>query len=197
MVVDTSTSWYANIVNFLSYKVLPLKLSSQQRKKFLHDARFYQWGDLLLYQRCADRVVRRCVLKGEYEAILTHCHSSPYGGHFGASKTSQKVLQSGFYWPSLFRDCFAFVKRCDRCQRVGNISRRNKMLLNNMLEVEIFYIWGIDFMCQFPSSFGNLYILLAVNYVSKWVEAIATLRNDEKTMTKFLHKSIFTSLEHQ
>ena len=112
-------------------------------------------------------MVRICVPEDEYEAILAHCHFSPYGGHFGATKTSQKRLQCGFYWPSLFKDCFFFVKICDHYQRVGNISRRNEMSLNNILEVEIFYIWGIDFMGPFPSSFGNSYILLVVVYVSK------------------------------
>ena len=138
MMVDTSLPYYVDVVNFLACKVLPLELSSQQRKKFLHDARFYQWDDPLLFRRCVDQVVRRCAPENEYEVILTHCYSSPYGGHFGATKTSQKVLQCGFYWPNLFKDCFTFFKRRDRCQRVSNISRRNEMSLNNILEVEIF-----------------------------------------------------------
>ena len=57
-----------------------------------------------------DQVVRRCVLKVEYEGILIHCHSSPYEGHFEAIKMSQKVLQSGFYWPTLFKDCLPLLK---------------------------------------------------------------------------------------
>ncbi|KAK8547463.1 hypothetical protein V6N12_031600 [Hibiscus sabdariffa] len=66
------------------------------------------------------------------------------------------------------------------------------MPLQNILEVELFDVWGIDFMGPFPSSFGNLYILLAVDYVSKWVEAIATTHNDAKTVKRFLKKNIFT-----
>ncbi|KAL4303456.1 hypothetical protein GQ457_10G011730 [Hibiscus cannabinus] len=74
----------------------------------------------------------------------------------------------------------------------GNISRRNEMPLQNILEVELFDVWGIDFMGPFPSSFGNLYILIAVDYVSKWVEAIATTHNDAKTVQRFIKKNIFT-----
>ncbi|KAK9045754.1 hypothetical protein V6N11_051662 [Hibiscus sabdariffa] len=66
------------------------------------------------------------------------------------------------------------------------------MPLQNILEVELFDVWGIDFMGPFPSSFGNLYILLAVDYVSKWVEATTTTHNDSKTMQKFIKKNIFT-----
>ncbi|KAK8976486.1 hypothetical protein V6N11_001629 [Hibiscus sabdariffa] len=66
------------------------------------------------------------------------------------------------------------------------------MPLQNILEVELFDVWGIDFMGPFPSSFGNLYILLAVDYVSKWVEATATTHNDAKIVQNFLKKNIFT-----
>ena len=63
------------------------------------------------------------------------------------------------------------------------------MPLTSMLKVEIFDVWGIDFMGPFPPSKGNLYILGAVDYVSKWVEAIATAKNDAKTVVKFVHKT--------
>ena len=60
---------------------------------------------------------------------------------------------------------------------MGNISRRNEMPLQGILVVQIFYVWGIGFMGPFPSSFGNIDILLAVDYVSKWVEATDCPRN--------------------
>ncbi|KAK8675527.1 hypothetical protein V6N13_033593 [Hibiscus sabdariffa] len=123
---------------------------------------------------------------------MYHCHAASCGGHFGGNRTAAKILQSSFYWPTLFKDAHAFAKACDRCQRTGNISRRNETPLQNILEVELFDIWGIDFMGPFPSSHGDLYILLAVDYASKWVEAIATPKNDAKTVMKFLHKNIFT-----
>ncbi|CAL8135388.1 unnamed protein product [Prunus armeniaca] len=78
------------------------------------------------------------------------------------------------------------------CQRMGNISRRNEMPLKNILFVELFDVWGNDFMGPFPSSFGYTYILVAVDYVSKWVEAIATKTNDHKVVLKFLRDNIFT-----
>ena len=61
-----------------------------------------------------------------------------------------------------------------------------------MLEVELFDVWGIDFMGPFPTSFGKKYILVAVDYVSKWIEAIATPTCEGKEVTKFLKGNIFT-----
>ena len=72
----------------------------------------------------------------------------------------------------------------------GSLSSRNQMPLTPILVCEIFDIWGIDFMGPFPSSFGNLYILLAVDYVSKWVEAKATRTDDAKVVVDFVKANI-------
>ena len=66
------------------------------------------------------------------------------------------------------------------------------MPLNPILEVEIFNVWGMDFMGPFPNSFGNQFILVAVDYVSKWVEAMPTKTNDNKVVVKFLKENIFS-----
>ena len=66
------------------------------------------------------------------------------------------------------------------------------MPLTPIFVVEIFDVWGIDFMRPFPPSLGNEYILVAVDYVSKWVEAIATKTNDHKVVLKFVQKHIFS-----
>ena len=75
---------------------------------------------------------------------------------------------------------------------MGNVNRRNEMLLQGILVVQIFYVWGIDFIGPFPPSFGNLYILLVVDYVSKWVEAIAYPINDANTVLGFVQRNILT-----
>ncbi|KAL4312646.1 hypothetical protein GQ457_01G021240 [Hibiscus cannabinus] len=165
---------------------------AQGRKSFKHNSNGYFWDEPYLFKQCADQIIRRCIPEEEQQLILEQCHSTPFGGHFGGNRTTAKVLQSGLYWPSLHRDAQLFCQQCDRCQRTGNISRRNEMPLQNILEVELFDVWGIDFMGPFPSSFSNLYILLAVDYMSKWVEAIATTHNDAKTVQRFIKKNIFT-----
>ncbi|KAL4311662.1 hypothetical protein GQ457_01G012210 [Hibiscus cannabinus] len=189
---EKSTPWYADFVNYIVSGILPHQLNYQGRKRFRHNARGYFWDEPYLFKQSADQIIRRCIPEEEQRMVLEQCHSAPYGGHFGGNRTAAKVLQSGFYWPTLHRDAQLFCQQCDRCQRTGNISKRNEMPLQNILEVELFDVWGIDFMRPFPSFFGNLYILLAVDYVSKWVEAIATTHNDAKTVQRFIKKNIFT-----
>ncbi|KAK1685399.1 hypothetical protein QYE76_046247, partial [Lolium multiflorum] len=89
--------------------------------------------------------------------ILSKCHGSAYGGHHAGDRTAQKVLQSGFYWPTLFKDARKFILSCDECQRVE----------------------------------GNTHILVAVDYVTKWVEAIPTKSADGETSLKMLLDIIF------
>ncbi|GJV21549.1 reverse transcriptase domain-containing protein [Tanacetum coccineum] len=93
--------------------------------------------------------------------ILAQYHSGPTGGHYSASVTVRKVYESGFYWPTIFKDAKDYV-------------------------CEVFDIWGLDFMGPFPDSKGNKYILVVVDYVSKWVEAQALPTNDARVVVKFL-----------
>ena len=74
----------------------------------------------------------------------------------------------------------------------GNISKRNEMPLQGILVVHLFYVWGIDLMGPFTSSFSNIYILLAMDYVSKWVEATACPRNNATTVVGFIQRNILS-----
>ncbi|GJZ95822.1 reverse transcriptase domain-containing protein [Tanacetum coccineum] len=123
--------------------------------------------------------------------ILKACHSGPTGDTKGANYTARKVFDSGFYWPTIYKDAHDFVTRCDICQRQGKITQRDEMPQNSIQVCEIFDIWGIDFMGPFPSSRGNKYILVAVDYLSKWVEAKALPTNDARVVCKFL-KTLFS-----
>ncbi|CAN6723582.1 unnamed protein product [Malus baccata var. baccata] len=189
--IKVSAPWYADIVNFLVSKRIPSEFTRHQRDKLRHDARFYVWDDPYLWKFCPDQIIRRCVHDSECNSILSFCHTYVCGGHFGTQRTALKVLQCGFYWPSIFKDAKTFCLTCDKCQRMGGISARDQMPQVSILNVEIFDVWGIDFMGPFPSSYGFTYILLAVDYVSKWVEAKATRTNDSKVVADFIRTNIF------
>ncbi|XP_059596429.1 uncharacterized protein LOC132254561, partial [Vitis vinifera] len=183
--------WYSHIVNFLVTGEVPSEWSAQDKRHFLAKIHAYYWEEPFLFKYCADQIIRKCVPEQEQSGILSHCHDDACGGHFASQKTAMKVIQSGFWWPSLFKDAHSMCKGCDRCQRLGKLTRRNMMPLNPILIVDIFDVWGIDFMGPFPMSFGHSYILVGVDYVSKWVEAIPCRSNDHKVVLKFLKDNIF------
>ena len=140
-----SIPWYADIINFLVTKRYPETFTRAQKDKLKSDAKYYVWD----------------------EPILQFCHEFACVVHFGPSRTLRKVLECGLFWPTMSRDCYMFCNSCERCQRTGNISYKNQMPQNPILVCEIFDVWGIDFIGPFPISFGNIYILLVVDYVSK------------------------------
>ncbi|GKC21600.1 reverse transcriptase domain-containing protein, partial [Tanacetum coccineum] len=84
-------------------------------------------------------------------------------GHHGIAMTARKVFEAGFYWLNIFRDARKLIRACDACQRAENLS-------------------GIDFIRPFPLLNGNKYILVAIDYVYKWVEAQAFLASDARKM---------------
>ncbi|GKE34791.1 reverse transcriptase domain-containing protein [Tanacetum coccineum] len=112
-------------------------------------------------------VIRRCVYGQESVDILTACHNGPTGGHHGANYTAKKVFDSGFYWPTIYRDAHDMVKSCYSCQRQGKILQKDEMPQNAIQ-----------------------YILVVVDYLSKWVEVKSLPTNDARVVVKFL-KSLF------
>ncbi|CAN6579222.1 unnamed protein product [Malus baccata var. baccata] len=191
LAVTHQVPWYADIANYLASGKIPSEFSYQQRKKFLSTIKHYFWDEPYLFKHCQDQIIRRCVPLEEQENILKFAYHYACGGHFGPRRTAAKILQSGFFWPSLFKDTYLCYQACDKCQRVGNLSQRNEMPQRSILVIELFDVWRIDFMGPFLSSHGNLYILVAIDYVSKWVEAITSPTCKSSVVLGFLQNTIF------
>ncbi|GKD86864.1 reverse transcriptase domain-containing protein, partial [Tanacetum coccineum] len=156
-----STPWFADFANYHAGNFIVKGMSSQQKNK------------------------------KEALDILKACHNGPTGGHHGANLTAKKVFDAEFFWPTIYKDAHELVKNCDSCERQGKNSQRDEMPQNSIQVCEIFDVWGIDFMGPFPSSRGNKYILVSVDYLSKWVEAKSLPTNDARVVCKFL-KSLFS-----
>ncbi|GJT19877.1 reverse transcriptase domain-containing protein [Tanacetum coccineum] len=159
-----STPWFADIVNYHAGNFIVKGMSSQQKKKFFKDVKHYFWDDPYLFRIGADHVIRRRVYGQEAVDILTACHNGPTRGHHGANYTAKKSLIPVF---------------------IGRLFTKMHMTWSHGVML------GIDFMGPFPSSRGNKYSLVAVDYLSKWVEGKALPTNDARVVVKFL-KSLFT-----
>ncbi|GJY97656.1 reverse transcriptase domain-containing protein [Tanacetum coccineum] len=129
---DSSTPWFADYANYHARNFIVKGMSSQQKNKFFKDVKHYFWDDPYLFKICADQMIRRCVAGQEAIDILIDCHSGPTGGHYGANYIAKKVFDSGFYWPTIYRDAYDLVTRCDTCQRQGKISQRDEMPQNSI-----------------------------------------------------------------
>ncbi|GJS82331.1 putative reverse transcriptase domain-containing protein [Tanacetum coccineum] len=99
--------WFADFANYHAGNFVIKGMSSQQKRKFFKDVKHYFWDDPFLFKICADQVIRRCVSGQEAFDILKACHSGPTGGHYGANYTAKKIFDSGFYWPTIYKDAHA------------------------------------------------------------------------------------------
>ncbi|XP_016206397.1 uncharacterized protein LOC107646749 [Arachis ipaensis] len=98
------------MANYKAERSIPQDFTRQQVKKLLTEAKSFLWDEPFLFKRCLDGMIRRCIPEEEMKNILWHCHNSSYGGHIGVGRTAAKILQSGFYWPSIFKDAREFVE---------------------------------------------------------------------------------------
>ncbi|GJZ32939.1 reverse transcriptase domain-containing protein [Tanacetum coccineum] len=195
---DQNTPWFADIANYHAGNFLIKGMSTQQKRKFFKDIKHYFWDDPYLFRTCADQIIRRCVFGQEALEIITHAgHEGPPGAIISAQITALEVFDAGFFWPTIYQDAHSMIKSCDACQRQGKISHRDEMPQNAIQVCEIFDVWGIDFMGPFPSSRGNKYILVAVDYLSKWVEAKALPTNDARLLVSKFLKSLYSIRVHE
>jgi hypothetical protein len=97
----------------------------------------------------------------------------------------------------MHEDTKRYVASCPECQRTGNISQRNSMSLKYNIQIDIFDVWGIDFMGPFKNSFGFEYILVMVDYVSKWVEAIPCRKASTEESITMIKNVIFPVSVHR
>ncbi|GJY51794.1 reverse transcriptase domain-containing protein [Tanacetum coccineum] len=189
MEIDTRDEpWFADFANYLVSDIIPKGMTYQQKNKIFSDLKHYFWEEPYLFKVYSDGMIRRCVSRPETETILDQCHHGPIGGHYGPNTTAKKVLDLRFYWPTIIKEAHTQVRLCEACQKIGNVSKRDEMPLNSIQVCEIFNIWGIDFMGPFPKSYKFEYILVTVDYVSKWAEAQALPTNDAKVVITFLKK---------
>nr|GEZ91908.1 reverse transcriptase domain-containing protein [Tanacetum cinerariifolium] len=162
---DSSTQWFADFANYHAGNFVVKGMSSQQMNKFFKYVKHYFWDDPFLFKICSDQVIRRCVHGLKAVDILKACHNGPTGDIMAQTTPPKRCLTSVFIGPQSI---------------VMPMTWLNLVTLVN----------GIDFMRSFPSSQRNKYILMAVDCLSKWVEAKALPTNDARVLCKFL-KSLF------
>lgn len=122
------------------YRWLPRDLYHDNRRKL--ERKIYFRNDPFLFKFCVDGVIHRYVLEGEMARILSRFHDGAARGHNSKNYIITKVMEAGFYWPTLYKDAWAYVAACDKCQRASNICKRDNMLLNSILVCEFFLCLG-------------------------------------------------------
>ena len=125
-------------------------------------------------------------------------HSGPSGGHFAANTTANRIRSASYWWPYLNRDVKVYVGSCDQCQRTDAPAFQNHWPLTSVIPIALFEKWRFDFVGPInPVSVRrNRYIILAIDYATKWVEARPTRKNNATTAAIFLFEEIMMRFGH-
>jgi len=93
----------------------------------------FYWDDPYLFKYYPDQIFRRCIPDNEVSSVIKFCYSEACGGHFSSKKTTVKILQCGFYWPTMFKDSYEFCKTYENCQKID--IGKNVLLYNSRLHL--------------------------------------------------------------
>ncbi|MCO5609072.1 hypothetical protein L7F22_063303 [Adiantum nelumboides] len=178
------------VVNYILEGEFPKEFTAGQRRKLIKQASTFLWLEGALYQKGKDLVCRRVPSTNEIPKILKGLHEEACGGHFSHELTLKKVLLAGYVWPSMHADVQHWCRSCHNCQVNGNkrllYGPRQAVIANGPFEK-----WGIDAMGPLPrTANGKLYILVAIDYMTRWVEAQSIAKVNEKTVSKFVYTHI-------
>jgi len=185
------TNQYDRIFNFLSNQTLPSDLTNnQQIRKFKNFCNPFVVKNNYLYRvdkQKKDNLLR-VVRTFELDAILYMMHNSPTAGHFSIEIMFNKI-RTRYYWPQMYEAIREYVRNCDQCQRRGK--PRTQQLLHPIPTHAPFYQIGIDFVGPLPrTQKGNRYIIVAMDYLTKWPEARPTPTNTAAEAEKFIYEDI-------
>jgi hypothetical protein len=123
--------------------------------------------------------------------MLNDFHTGACGGHLSGLATTQNILRLGYLWSTLIKDCIKSVKKCHLCQIFSRKMRAHPTPMFPFITVGPFTKWGIDYTtCNPPSARGHHYIIIAIDYLTKWVEAMSTFKDDGEIATLFLFNQI-------
>ncbi|XP_070007731.1 uncharacterized protein [Nicotiana sylvestris] len=184
--------WYRDIKRFLKTKEYPDQASGDQKRTIRRNASGFFLNGEVLYKRTPDLNLLRCVDAEEARRIMYEVHTGVCGSHMNGYVLAKKILRAGYYWMTMEKDCFSFVQKCHQCQVHGDLIHAPPTELHPMSTPWPFVAWGMDVIgpIEPKASNGHRFILVAIDYFTKWVEAITLKAVTKKAMVDFVHSNI-------
>ncbi|KAL0403666.1 UNVERIFIED_CONTAM: Retrovirus-related Pol polyprotein from transposon gypsy [Sesamum radiatum] len=169
--------------------ILPDDPIKARRLKF-KATRFTIVGDDL-YKRTVDGPLLKCLDEERAQYVLREIHEGSCGNHSGGRSLAQKITRQGYFWPTLVKDAVEFARKCESCQRYASLIHTPATPMEPIRIACPFDQWGIDILGPFPQAVAQKkFIVVAVEYFSKWVEAEALARITEREVINFIWKNI-------
>ncbi|XP_064946978.1 uncharacterized protein LOC135597654 isoform X1 [Musa acuminata AAA Group] len=188
---STPITWVQELLCFKRDGTLPHDEVAARRMRRTHA--WYTEESGRLYRRSFTHPLLRCLEPDEARTVLAEIHEGVCGEHIGRRTLTHKILRQGYYWPTMCRDAKAYAQRCGSCQEHARTPRQPAVLLSPIDGAWPFAQWGLDLLGPFPPASGQRkYIIVGVDYFTKWVEAEPLATITEHQMEKFVWKNLIT-----
>ncbi|XP_022019209.1 uncharacterized protein LOC110919244 [Helianthus annuus] len=182
-------SWMTPIIQYLQEGILPE--NKAEARKIQNKALFYEMNRGILSRRSFLGPLLRCVDPQDASYLIREIHEGIYGIHAGSRMVVAKIMNAGYYWSGTHVDALKELRKCDGCQRHASKTLRLK---NNLIPVSTswpFQQWGIDMVGPFLEAPGAVkFIIVAVDYFTKWVETKALASTSAMMVRKFIWEHI-------
>ncbi|WKA13007.1 hypothetical protein VitviT2T_030344 [Vitis vinifera] len=192
MEIDDGLPWYHDIYHFLRLGVYPEAATAKDRRALRQLAtRFVICGETL-YRRSADGMLLLCLDRASADRVMREVHAGVCGPHMGGHMLARKIMRTGYFWLTMETDCCQFVQRCPECQIHGDLIHVPPSELHALTSPWPFSVWGIDIIGKISpkSSSGHEFILVAIDYFTKWVEAASYARLTSSGVANFIRSHI-------
>eukprot|EP00253_Pinus_taeda_P020159 PITA_20159 len=191
--ISTLDPWYGDILIYLQTSSFRPGTSKDAGRRIHHQSQPYRIIGDTLYRLGTDSVLRHCLTDEEAERVLNDCHSGACGGHMSGYATAQKILRAGYFWPCIFKDCILAVRSCHECQIFQRKMRAPPAPFHPVITIDPFAKWGIDYVtCNPRSAGGHGFIIISIDYFTKWAEVMPTLNEDGHTVVQFLSNHVIS-----
>ena len=182
-------NWMKPIREYLEHGKLPEEQT--QARKIRVKAPNYAIKNGVMYKKGYLSPWLRCLDKNEAEYIIAEAHEGLAGAHEGPRTVAQKIARLGYFWPTMYRDAQTAIFKCDKCQKHAPIPRIAATPLISISSPWPFSQWGIDIVGPFLDTLGKIkFLVVAVDYFSKWVEAQPLATINGQNIVKFFWKQI-------
>jgi ribonuclease HI len=186
-----SADWRTPFLEYLLERILPSNPKDAYRLKRLALRYFVEGGTL--FRKGFHGEPLRCLSLSESQMVMKETHAGECGEHQGKKRLYQCLLTLGYYWPTMKKDAADFVKTCHTCQVQANLIHTHPTSLQNMTTPWPFHTWGLDLIGPInPASGGCIWILVATEYFTKWVEAIPLRKATGAAVANFIREHIIT-----
>ncbi|XP_061965340.1 uncharacterized protein LOC133689500 [Populus nigra] len=184
--------WFYDIKRFIQYQEYPLGASKADMKTLRRLAmEFYLDGEIL-YKRSFNGTLLRCLDEIEAKVALQQIHEGICATHASGHMMARQLQRSGYFWMTMEKDCIDYVRKCHKCQVYSDKINAPPAPLFNMTSPWPFAMWGIDVIGPINPKASNRhqFILVAIDYFTKWVEASSYVHVTQKVVKCFIEKDL-------